>query len=221
LEIISQAINKLDAEYQVIRAPVGRPDLYQLFQKNGFYFVETMYHSYFDFSKQSLILRNNEKDVYYSAVESQENLDSIYAHVKGGMFENDRISLDPYFGELQAANRYLGMIKDKLAQGAEICNITKENQNIGFLIIQEKEGNVFDFVIAGLYPLNQAKGLGSNILTQALRATKDRGGKMLNSHVSINNRRSFALHVKCGFQCGNAEYLFVKHIESAGCKWSI
>ena len=211
-EAIAKTLETIDAEYQVIRAPVGRLDLYQLFQRHNFSFAETMYHAYFDFIKNPLDFRNSEDDTGYKSIESKEELNNIYAYINDGMFKTDRVSLDPYFDKYHTANRYCGMLDDKLEQGAEIFYITENCQNIGFFAIHEYEESIYDVILTGLFPPHQGKGLGKSIVTKMLECAKNKNAKLLHSHVSANNQRSFELHIKYGFQSGFLQYLFVKHI---------
>ena len=211
IEAVLETLLKLDAEYQVMRVPTGRPELYKVLGEYNFFFIEAMLHVSYDFSKTPLILKDHESNVNYAKINSQENLDTILSFIKNGMFNTDRISLDPKFSFEQAANRYCGMIKDKLNQGAEIYNITKEHQNIGFFLIYKDKDEIYNCSLTGLFPPYQGKGLGSNVVTQMLRCVKEKGEQQFISHVSTNNRMSFELHIKRGFQSSKMEYLFVKH----------
>ena len=211
IEAIINALEKLDAEYQVVRVPVGRIDLYELLQKYGFNFIEAMCHPCYELSDFHSPFEEKENDVGYEEITSKEALEEIFRYVKDGMFNTDRISLDPHFSTDQSTNRYIGMIKDKLDQGAVACSIVRGENNIGFFVLSKPCSDIFDVVLTGLFPQYQGKGLGFHIVLQMLNFARDKGAKLLVSHVSVNNKKSFELHLKHGFKTAPIEYLFVKH----------
>ena len=130
------------------------------------------------------------------------------------MFNTDRVSLDPHFNREQSTKRYFGIIEDRLRQGAEIYFLIKDDKKIGFFLIQQDNDKIWNGMLSGLFPSYQGKGLGSNVVTQMLRCVADKKERYFISHVSTNNRISFELHLKRGFQTADVEYLFVKHNSS-------
>ena len=212
VEEIEKTLRSLNVQYQVIRSPVCRLDLYSTLCNMGFSFVETMLNIYFDFDVFEINWGKYDDRVFYKELTEEKDMETVYHHVLNGMFKNDRISLDQRFGQEAANKRYMGMIQDKLAQGAKFCSlVNQDGRNIGFFGARETADKIYDFFLTGIYGEFQGKGFGSNTYTQALAYMKSKGAKIAVGRVSMNNAGSYKISARSGFQLDCAEYLFVKH----------
>jgi len=209
---VANAIADINAQYQVIRAPVSRFDIYTKLQQLGFTFVETMYQMVFDFTRYDINWGKYDEHVSYKELNEKEDLETVYSNIRNGLFENNRISLDSRFSKEQADRRYIGMIEDKLAQGGKVCSIIYQNNDIGFFATREMEENIYEYFLAGIYRNYQKQGLGSNAYTQMLAYVKSKGAKTVIGGVSMNNVGSYKMFNQSGFKLGHVEYVFVRHM---------
>ena len=202
----------LAAQYQVVRAPVCRMDIYSMLCNMGFSFAETILHIYFDFALFEINWGKYDNHVFYKEITEERGMEKIYSNVLSGMFLKDRISLDPRFGQELGNKRYIGMIRDKLEQGAAFCSlINQDGQDIGFFGTRKTADNVYDYFLTGIYGEYQGRGFGSNAYTQALAYMKSKGAKTAVGRVSMSNVGSYKIYTRSGFQLDFIEYLFVKH----------
>jgi len=208
---IESTIAGIDAEYQVIRAPVSRFDIYTLLQQMGFTFIETMYQMVFDFSRYDINWGKYDDQVSYKEINNEEDFETVFSNIRDGLFENNRISLDSKFSKEHANKRYIGMINDKVAQGGKVCSIIYKNEEIGFFATREMDDNNYEYFLAGIYTNYQKQGLGSNAYTQMLAYVKSKGAKTVTGGVSMNNVGSYKMFNQSGFKLGHVEYVFVKH----------
>jgi len=208
---IAAALTDISAEYQVIRAPVSRFDIYTLLQQTGFTFIETMYQMVFDFARNDINWGKYDDQVSYKEVCNEEELETVFSNIRNGLFENNRISLDSRFSKEHADKRYIGMINDKLAQGGKVCSIIHKKEEIGFFATREMEEKNYEYFLAGIYTNFQKKGLGSNAYTQMLAYVKSNGAITVTGGVSMNNVGSYKMFNQSGFKLGSVEYVFIKH----------
>jgi len=208
---IKSVIADANAQYQVVRAPVSRFDIYTMLQQLGFTFIETMYQMVFDFTLYEIIWGKYDEHVSYKEICNEEDLETVYSNIRNGLFKNNRISLDSRFGKEQADKRYIGMINDKLAQGGKVCSIIHRNEDIGFFATREMEDKHYEYFLAGIYSKYQKQGLGSNAYTQMLAYVKNNGARTVTGDVSMNNIGSYKMFNQSGFKLRNAEYVFIKH----------
>ena len=210
LEEVNKAITQLDKEYQVIRAPVGRIDLFMLLQKQGFVFMEAMYRCFVDLPGSILSDADITKTGYKKA-ESKSSIKTIINNINEGMFKEDRVSLDPFFSPDQARARYVGMLEDYRSLNPGAFCIMHDNSEVGFFLLRELQEDVYDVLLTGLYPAYRSRGLGRSIALQPIICAKDIGSTRLYSSVSTNNKLSLSIHIKCGFIPDHIRYIFAKH----------
>lgn len=70
--------------------------------------------------------------IHYRKLSAQDELDRFEAELDKGLFNTDRIYLDPNFTKVRAAHRYKCWIKDEMERGAELFEIAYKEHAIGF-----------------------------------------------------------------------------------------
>ena len=118
-------------DYLVAKIPAGNPTILHSVQSQGFEFVECSLHlrhelkqigNYHLFDAPILVTAHQaikEDDVAY-----------ILKRVQDGLFNTDRIYLDPAFSHEQAARRYVNWIQDELAKGSILFDVFCDNCKI-------------------------------------------------------------------------------------------
>lgn len=213
-EEVCAALAKLQAQYLVVKTPLGRLPLYGALQSKGFAFAEALFSLHSPIARIFSLCNAQEEALPVSwALMTQKDIARLIEAVRLGMFTTDRVSLDTQFSAEQAANRYIGWIQDEITRGAIMLQLYHKEQPVGFCGLQvEDNGNAHQF-LTGIYPAYQGKGLGYSLLTCAARYIQQGGGSTFTTSVSSNNEASFRTHIRCGCMVSNAQYVFIKHFE--------
>ncbi len=132
--------------------------------------------------------------VSYAQME-QDDVQALWDEIRKGMYDTDRISLDPHFSKLQAANRYVGWIQDEVARGADLYKLIYRNQPIGYFAMKDLGNGVYYPFLAGMYQSHRNSGLGFNIAYKPLCEIAARGGTSVSTHISTSNDKAVRLHV--------------------------
>lgn len=211
LEYISEQLDRINADYSVIKLPVGRVDISFMLTKKGYTFVEGMNHLIH--SLQPVLLSEAKQETLKDtrlAPLVDDDLDVILHNVAKGMFTTDRVALDPFFSIEQAANRYVEWIKDEVGRGSEFFKVIYKNQNAGFIGIKKSADSYHDF-ISGIYHEYTGKGLAICMTYRLIEEVRNRNLKFLTTDISANNIASLQSRFKCGFTIFETTYVYVKH----------
>lgn len=150
--------------------------------------------------------------IHYRKLSIKKELEGFEAELDKGLFNTDRIYLDPNFTKEQAAHRYKCWIKDEMERGAELFEISYKENAIGFFTQKQLDEKTYYPFLAGLYPGNQEKvGLGFSVLAKPIEDVMKRGGRYISTYVSSNNLPIVKLHTQLGFLPNKICNVFVKH----------
>jgi len=215
LKEINETLQSLDSEYQVVKVGTCRLDVYEALSRNGFYLAEALIrvsHSLKELSCPGLIKR-------FSDGLTLREMDSIDVQkmneqIKGGMFQTDRVILDPFFNPEQAANRYVLWMTDEMNRGSKLYSYVYKDQPIGFTCLKETEPGFYYPVLGGVYNTGKASPFGSAIIYKQLEFTKELGGKELYTYISSNNSAVVRAYSQLGYVFEDIKYVFVKHMIS-------
>lgn len=215
---LEKAVQAYKADYVVVKVPTGMVTHLFCLQKKGFLFMETMALCHYNLREDLCLNSIQERMISNMKYEKMNNndLDELYDELRKGMFDTDRISLDPHFSQEQANQRYIGWVKDELERGADIYKIVNnKNQAIGFFAYKDVNKNIAFPFLGGLYKSANILGLGFSIHYYALEEGRKRGRKKSMASYSSNNRISSALHMSLGYILEEQFYVFVKHSSAA------
>lgn len=212
LEDVESVLNTLDADYQVIKTPVANMKMNYLLSSQGFSFAEAMMkvsHDLKDLSCPKLIKRLSDQLSYDEMNEKEFQI--MQDEINKGMFQSDRIILDPYFTPVQAANRYILWMNDERQRGTKLISYKYKGQPIGFNCLKETRQNVFYPVLGGIYNGGKTIPLGSVVVYKQLEIIKELGGKELFTFISSNNPSVVSTYSQFGYIFKDFKYVFVKH----------
>ncbi|MDD4690577.1 MAG: hypothetical protein PHE51_12655 [Eubacteriales bacterium] len=208
-EQLSLSIVKCD--YVVVKLPVGRVDISFLLSELGFTFIESMYHM--SHNLQPMLLNEYQSDIVgdMSLISIKDNdLEFILDKIRTGIFNTDRVSLDPFFSMDQAASRYVEWLKDELKRGTEIFNVVYNRHKAGFIVLK-KTGDGYHNFLDGIYDEFTGKGFAVCMRYLLNEEARKRGSEFLSTNISSNNIASLKSMFKCGFSITDTTYVFVKH----------
>lgn len=205
-------LERIKTPYQVVKIPAGMVELMWMAEECGFRYIETsirVIHNLKEIVLSPLVERID-KTIEYQPM-TEEDQKHLFEEIKKGMFYTDRVYLDSFFSETQAAARYIGWIKDERERGSELFQYQYKNQAVGFFILKQIEPNVYYPFLAGIYPEYQKYVFGAVYIYKALFEAKRRKGKLVSTFISTNNQNAMRMHMECGFQIKEISYVYVKH----------
>lgn len=212
IDDIKEYLKIYSAEYMVVRVPVCRTDIMFYLTSKGYTCVESI-----------ISLNHNLKMHYFTPtqVKLSENIDFIemepedinylFSQIKKGMFNTDRIYLDPFFTREKAAKRYIGWLNDELLKGSHLYKITFNAQEIGFSGIRNENKGEYKQFLTGLYENARGHQMGFSIIYQPIKKIKQLNGKLFTTDVSTNNVPSLKVHIQCGCIPSKIQYIYTKH----------
>ncbi len=198
--------------YMVVKVPVARLDIYEELSRLGFVYVESSVHFQVKLHEAQLtpLQERLNAAVSYEEMDSSD-LEQLYKELDNGLFDTDRIVLDPYFSKEQAAIRYRNWINDELSKGTKVYKIVYKKEAIGFFTFKKTAPGVFYPFLAGLYKNHTAGGLGFSIIRKPIEEAIKRGGSAISTYVSSNNLPVVRVHLQQGFVINDIKNIFVKH----------
>lgn len=214
VEELKEAVEKVNAEYIVLKIPAGKIDCMFMAEECGFHFIESIIHVTRDLKNLELsgIQKRINDSVTYEKM-NENDMEVLFKEIRDGLFQTDRVFLDPKFTEAQSANRYIGWISDELERGCEIYKLIYKKQAVGFFTLKETEPGIFYPFLAGIYKAYQTGSLGAVFNYKPMFEAKRRNGRMISTYISTNNSNTVRMHAMYGFQFREIYYVYVKHIK--------
>lgn len=213
-EITDDILSNSKYDYQICRVPVGRMDIMYLLQANGFSFAETSIELSADLKKlelPSVYARYIEAMDYHPASETELQL--IQDSILSGVFDTDKISLDPYFGKKQAGIRFANWnMQEVEARRASAYVVTMHDEPIGFFVDKTVSDKVDYSLLAALYDKEKNSGVGFSVLYFPMLQSKLDGKRRITTGVSSNNPDSVRMHLELGYKIKEMNYVLIKHI---------
>lgn len=197
-------------EYIVLKVPSLRADITNMASVCQFVYIEDMVTLS---SNLQEIIRSPLQERLYASVQvkkmEREDMDELLHEVGKGMFDADRISLDPFFSSEQAGIRYVNWIKDELDKQTEFLKYVYKGETAGFITIREIDGGNYTAPLGGFYRKSQNTGLGT--VVKVPEEVKKRGGRSVHTSVSSNNPAQLRNLVVNGYVPESISHIFIKH----------
>jgi hypothetical protein len=216
VEELDSALARIRSQYLVVKVPAGCSDLMFRISEAGCSFIEAVIHVTRQTADLELsgIQKRLADSVGYAAMQ-ESDMERLWEEIRSGMYDTDRVSLDPHFSREQASNRYVGWIKDEIARGADVYKLLYQNQSIGYFTMKDLGDGVFYPFLAGMYRSHRTSGLGFNIAYKPMCEIAARGGTSVSTFISTNNDSAVRLHASLGFRFHQISYVYVRHNHSA------
>lgn len=211
-DMLRERAPEFETDYTVVKVPVGRVDISFYLQSAGYRFVEVITTCHHDGKLPTLprVLQRIIDTASYAEMDAAD-LDEAFAMIRGGMFDTDRVSLDPYFTREQATGRYIGWIQDEIARGSQMFKLVFKGRNAGFFNLRNVGNQTVAAAVGGVYPEFQKAGLGVCLNYFEIVEGVRQGARRIVTSFSSNNRGAAAIHFLLGYGLGDQYYVFIKH----------
>ena len=199
-------------DYLVAKISAGNPAILHSVRSQGFEFVECSLHLRHEL-KQIGNYHIFEAPILVTAHQAikEDDVTYILKRVQDGLFNTDRIYLDPAFSHEQAARRYVNWIQDELAKGSILFDVFCDNCKVGFYAYKETEEHVSYPFLIGLYPEYRGRHLGPELIKSSLLTSAQRGCVRSDTVVSSNNPGVIRCQEHAGSYISEIMYVMVKH----------
>lgn len=214
IELAKQILVEDDSfNYRLCRVPAGRMDIAYLLQDAGYKYAEDIFSLKADLKELSLPrVYQKFSDVMSYSIANKEEINKIYACIKNGVFDTDKVSLDPKMGIEKASNRFYNWCKTELANNTSKAYIVKTNQDYcGFFVLKDIDNRTADSLLAGLFDKENALGTGFATIYYPMLQAKVEGKKKIITAVSSNNIASVKTHLSLGYSIQHINHVFIKH----------
>jgi GNAT superfamily N-acetyltransferase len=202
-------VSALNDSYSVIKIPPKKTSLIHSLEKQGFRFLEAQA----DIHKN---LKDGFLPPYLSKIadagssvriETPEDCEKLLSRING-VFDSDRICLDPFFGEKISALRYKNWIRDCFGKKEyHLALVRAAGTDVGFFFLKENDEAAADSALAGLFPEFKQQGYGPLIISTHLNYARSLGKKKLVTRVSLNNTESLRMHLAFGYEIAQSHYV--------------
>lgn len=216
--VINNDFNIVDLkkyDYLLARIPVGRMDIAYAVQKKGFHFAETSIELSVALKNLTLpkIFEEYEKLIEVHEADKTE-IELIYNSIQNGIFDTDKIALDPEFGIKKSGNRFYNWCKEEIEKGSSKAYLVSyAGEKLGFYVVKDENERTANSLLAGLFEKNKNPGLGYAVLYHPLLTAKICGKRKMITAVSSNNPASVKMHLALGYEIKTMNYVFVKHLK--------
>jgi len=183
--------------YVLIKIPVGNIEVVHKLEDEGFRFLETQLYLQDHFepvdAEREMYERNlRTEDIKTVVVDKDKNeWEKIISMITPGMFDNDRVSLDPKLGKDIACLRYQNWCRDLFKKHNTVMYLTKYKEEICGFGINEMDSNtgIVDGIIGGFFEKYKNIGIGVSWIHKSSK---------LKTAVSSNNLSALKIHQHCG-----------------------
>jgi len=212
LATVDHGLASLASQYQVVKLPCARPDLLLHLQGQGFTVMEVLSTCYHDGQFPPLSRPQTKMlDSLSCAPATVAQSDAIVEHIRAGMFDTDRVAIDPRLGPALAARRYAGWLSDEVARGATVYCLTHKEAPVGFFVMRAGEAQVWHATLGGIFPAYQRYGFGFFMNYLEVAHAMALGAKRVFTGFSSNNPAIAAIHYALGYRLHQQHYVLVRH----------
>ena len=211
---VSDKVTRSEFTYQVAHGPVGRVDIVNSLLQNGFRFSETKIELTAELKNLTLphTFQRFSEDLTYHRANTSE-LDTIFVKMREGIFDTDKVALDPYFNVQVAGKRYVLWTQDELDAARAFAHVVMVKEKaVGFFILKKASDRLGDSFLAGLFDKEKYGGFGFSVIYFPMVEARRMGLKKMITGVSSNNPDSVKMHLALGYQIKNMDYTLVRHI---------
>ena len=131
--------------------------------------------------------------------------------VHKGIFNTDRISVDPHFSRAVAADRYINWMRELNRNGNPYIKVHYDGKIVGFFINKKLSDTLYDGVLAGVYESYLNSGMGYCVQWAGVDYVRSQGAKKYLGHISLNNPDILKILLSLGYNAIGVQYIFIKH----------
>ena len=191
--------SRFDGAYVCIKVPVGNLRIVHALEDDGFRFVETQISLVDTFEPSSVLNYAGELGGRIGTrvvPKVREEWERVIVRITPGMFDTDRIALDPAFGEDVSCRRYQNWCRDLFDNpDSRMVVTTLDDDDAAFGVHLVKENGDYQGVLGGVFAEFKSSGLGAILIPDAKNR---KSGEKQRTVVSSNNISVFRLHQNSG-----------------------
>ncbi|TQR53059.1 hypothetical protein [Campylobacter troglodytis] len=203
-ETVLEKIHKQNFKnaYVVIKLPVGNLKALHALEDEGFRFLETQLHFKEHFKAKNSKPRIKGKLSKERLEKDKEAWEGVISKISPGMFDSDRVSLDPALSQEIACKRYQNWCRDLFYDKHTYMMLGKLDDEVyGFCLCKEDEQGI-NALLVGVFPKFKHLKLGQYLLDD-LRGTRL-------TTTSSNNPAAFKVYQKSGLIVQEQNYVLRK-----------
>lgn len=214
----SAALRRIEqADYVLVRVPVGQTELIHGLEDDGFRFLATQCSMTIDLQKQvnpPAVAKTICRQIDCREVTSTDELDQIVSRIDTNMFDTDRISMDPALSNHHALKRHHHIIRSLFADRRNVCQgLYLRDELIGFFQLQYRSDQHYFASLAGVFSSYKGSGLGVAAIWLPVQWAKQNHLQRLSTSNSINNPDSVRMHLAVGYSVERFHYVLRRMIE--------
>ena len=212
LDMLKKRASDYETEYTVIKVPIGMMEISLYLQSAGYTFMEVMTscHSKGKLPALSRIQQRMVDSVSYEKMNDGDR-ERLFDEINGGMFQDDRVSLDPSFTQNQANNRYIGWATDERKGGSHFFKLIYKGETVGFFMLKNQGNDIYLSNLGGIYRGYERFGFGICMNYYTIYEGIKQNAKRIVTAFSSNNRGATAIHFSIGLILDQQFYIFIKH----------
>ena len=208
--------NRFAGAYVCVKMPVGNLKMLHALEDDGFRFLETQLSLMDRFKVEDVVGQcagENER-IEFKVVEKKESAwEKVISKIVPGMFNTDRISLDPMLGAEIACRRYRNWMMDLIRDPRSVLTVMLLNGKEIAFNLDIEEGNTRHGILGGTFPEFKDTGYGM-VLMAGPREKKTK----VRTAVSSNNPQVLRAHQNCGRVVYKEMYVLRKLMPESGGK---
>jgi hypothetical protein len=149
-------------------------------------------------------------------IESDDEMQIILNAIGNGLFNTDRIYLDPAFGKELAIKRYKNwadfIFQDKENQRVLMIINKKNKVNVGFICLKTADQANCEIPLAGIFEEHKKLNIGFLVIYYPLLFALNNGFKYCRTAISLNNIKIVNLYSFFGYQI-NKTYSVLRKVK--------
>lgn len=207
-------IIKEKGEYIVVKIPTSQAAWTHRMFEQGYAFAETCFELTIKRATSHVpkYIERMDRNIEIRQVQDQVHIGYILKEIMKGLFDTDRISLDPNFSLTQAAIRYANWTKDMLAKGDALFEATISNKPFGFFTLTRLDQKTAYPTLMSCYHEYKNKGLGILLTKKCHETVWNLGYEQINTSVVSNNYDVLKCNLLLGAQIDSMHYTYIKHV---------
>lgn len=201
-------------DYITAKVPSGMVELSLELQQRGFSYIESLFGVSIDLSKTTVPpFVGRREGLFTCKLADGQSRERVFSEIAKGVFDTDRVALDPAFGIHASAKRYINWIRDEMNRGAFLYHVLYKDEEIAFFTMKEIIPAVECYpFLTGLYSSWRESGLGTNAtVLMAMREARRLGYRRIRTHISSNNLPIVRMHELLGYRIDAIDQVFIRH----------
>ena len=192
-------LSKLKSKFEhiVAKVPLSNCRALTLLDQNNFKFDELQFHMEINLKETDItgntLFNDFASKANHIKIQNDANLDIIIDNINRGMFNTDRFSLNPNFGQNISSKRYTNWIKYIHSKKGDIYIINCKDNPIGFMMF-DNNSKCLNYLLGGLFPDYQNMHYGAQIIVQPIDLMINLKLPTMQTRVSSNNPRVISLY---------------------------